>query len=63
MIKEINGIPLDDGFEAAFGNFLERKEYDKAEEGLFAIVRAAFIAGYAAGKGKPLPPEEPDEGE
>ena len=58
MFKEINGVPLDDSFEEAFGNFIDRKEYDRAEAALFDIVRAAFTAGYLARAGKPLPTEE-----
>lgn len=43
---------MDDKFELAFGNFLERAEYDEAETALFTIVRAAFIAGWQAAGGK-----------
>jgi hypothetical protein len=29
-------------YEEAFGRFLEREEYDEAEDVLFSLVRAAF---------------------
>lgn len=45
---------MDDSFELAFGNFLERQEYDEAEAALFAIVRAAFLAGWQAAGGDML---------
>ena len=35
-----------DAFERAFSQFLERKEYDEAENALFSITRAAFLAGW-----------------
>lgn len=45
-----------DGFETAFGAFLERREYDEAEGALFAMVRTAFAAGWRAAGGQvPLP--------
>ena len=47
-----------DAFEQAFGQFLERREYDEAENGLFMIVRAAFAAGWEAAGGKPWKPQE-----
>ena len=34
-----------DAFERAFSQFLVRKEYDEAENALFSITRAAFLAG------------------
>lgn len=41
-------------YEKAFGNFLERHEYDEAESALFDMVRIAFSAGWrAAGGEKP----------
>jgi hypothetical protein len=39
-----------DRFEAAFEAFLEGADYERAEEGLFALVRAAFLAGWRAGR-------------
>lgn len=32
-------------FEQAFSDFLDRREYDQAENALFSIVRIAFLAG------------------
>ena len=43
---------MDDSFEEAFEEFLEGKEYDQAEEALFAVTRAAFMAGWKAAGGK-----------
>ncbi len=47
-----------DNFEKAFNDFLERKEYDEAENALFEIVRAAFMAGWLAAGGEPLKPQK-----
>lgn len=44
-------------FEAAFSAFLDRHEYDDAENALFTIVRAAFAAGWQAAGGDPPQPE------
>ena len=44
-------------FEAAFDAFLDRHEYDDAESALFAIVRAAFTAGWLAAGGDAPQPE------
>lgn len=44
-----------DQFEKAFSDFLNRPEYDEAENALFDIVRASFEAGWKAAKGEPLP--------
>ncbi len=38
-------------FEAAFGNFLENEVYDRGEDALFTLVRAAFMAGWKAARG------------
>ena len=43
---------MDNEFEAAFSEFLDRSEYDDAESALFAIVRAAFLAGWRAAGGE-----------
>lgn len=43
---------MDNNFEAAFSEFLDRHEYDDAESALFAIVRAAFLAGQRAARGR-----------
>ncbi|WP_294521301.1 hypothetical protein [uncultured Pseudoflavonifractor sp.] len=40
-------------FEAAFSAFLERHEYDEAENYLFSMVRLAFAAGWRAAGGEP----------
>lgn len=44
-------------FEAAFSSFLERHEYDEAENYLFSLVRISFAAGWRAAGGTP-PSEE-----
>ena len=45
-------------YEEAFGNFLERHEYDDVETQIFSLVRAAFRAGWEAAGGT-LPEPEP----
>ena len=40
-------------FEHAFSEFIDQQEYDEAENALFSIVRAAFIAGWKAAGGTP----------
>ncbi|MBQ3265420.1 MAG: hypothetical protein IJH07_06555 [Ruminococcus sp.] len=40
-------------FEKSFSDFLEREEYDWAEQALFATVRAAYKAGWKAAGGQP----------
>ncbi len=43
-------------FEKAFSDYLERREYDQAENALFAMVRISFLAGWqAAGGNSPRP--------
>lgn len=32
-------------FEKAFGDFIDRKEYDEAESALFSMIRISFLAG------------------
>ncbi len=44
-------------FEAAFSSFLERHEYDEAENYLFSMVRISFAAGWRAA-GCEAPTEE-----
>lgn len=39
-----------DELEQAFDHFLAEREYDQAEEALFSIARAAFLAGWNAAK-------------
>lgn len=38
-------------FEKAFDDFLDRREYDEAENALFSMVRIAFLAGWKAAGG------------
>ena len=45
---------MTDSFEKAFDNFLEEETYDDAEATLFALVRAAFLAGWNAAKAEAL---------
>ena len=47
-----------DAFEKAFGDFLDRREYDQAENALFSMVRVAFLAGWRAAGGDPPPPQK-----
>jgi len=47
-----------DTYEKAFNDFLERREYDEAENALFEIVRTAFAAGWLAAGGDPLKPQK-----
>lgn len=64
MFKEIDlgGSTMEESaFEAAFAAFLERHEYDAAEEALFQVVRSAFLAGWNAAHGI-MPQEEPPIG-
>lgn len=43
-------------FEKAFGDFIDRREYDQAESALFSMVRISFKAGWLAAGGKaPIP--------
>ena len=37
-----------DAYEKAFDEFLERQVYEEAHEAIFALVRAAFLAGWRA---------------
>jgi len=46
---------MNEDFETAFGAFLERSEYDAAEDILFAVARGAFLAGWEAAGGGPGP--------
>ena len=38
-------------FEKAFSDFLDRREYDQAENAVFAMVRISFLAGWKAAGG------------
>ena len=44
-------------FEQAFSGFIDRREYDQAENALFAMVRIAFLAGWKAAGGDPPQPQ------
>jgi len=44
-------------FEKAFGDFLDRREYDEAETALFQMARLSFKAGWEAAGGSPLEPQ------
>ena len=46
-----------DFYEKSFSDFLERKEFDQAQNALFEIVRAAFAAGWLAAGGEALKPQ------
>ena len=48
---------MSDNFEKAFSDFLERREYDQAENALFSMVRIAFLAGWKAAGGDPPQPQ------
>lgn len=52
-----DGMMHSNDFEAAFSQFLERREYDEAENYLFSMVRLSFAAGWRAAGGDP-PQEE-----
>ena len=39
--------------DQAFDEFLEQREYDKAEDALFSMIRIAFRAGWIAAGGDP----------
>ncbi|MBQ9535177.1 MAG: hypothetical protein IJU78_04985 [Clostridia bacterium] len=45
-------------FEKAFGDFIDRREYDRAENALFSMVRIAFTAGWRAAGGDPPKPHK-----
>lgn len=45
-------------FEKAFSDFLDRREYDQAENALFSMVRIAFLAGWNAAGGHPPKPQK-----
>lgn len=45
--KQLGGLDImqTNQFEQAFSDFLDRHEYDQAENALFSMVRIAFLAG------------------
>lgn len=45
-------------FEKDFDDFIDRREYDQAENALFSMVRIAFKAGWLAAGGNPPKPQK-----
>ena len=45
-------------FEKSFSDYLDRSEYDEAEQALFSIVRTAYKAGWNAAGGFPPQPQK-----
>ena len=45
-------------FEKVFSDFIDRREYDEAQNALFEMVRISFQAGWKAAGGDP-PPSQP----
>lgn len=54
----VEGYTMYVDFEEAFSDFLDRREYDQAENALFSIVRIAYMAGWLAAGGEPPPPQK-----
>ncbi|MCL2035117.1 MAG: hypothetical protein FWG94_10370 [Oscillospiraceae bacterium] len=48
-------------FEKAFSEFIDRKEYDSAENALFSMIRISFKAGWIAAGGKAPGAQRPVE--
>lgn len=46
-----------DIFEKAFADFIDRREYDGAQNALFDMVRISFKAGWQAACGNPTKPQ------
>ena len=57
MANEV-AIMMSNDFEKAFGDFLDRREYDQVENALFAMVRISFLAGWKAAGGDPPQPQK-----
>ena len=57
MANEV-AIMMSNDFEKAFGDFLDRRQYDQAENALFAMVRISFLAGWKAAGGDPPQPQK-----
>ena len=51
-------LMMSNDFEKAFGDFIDRREYDQAENALFAMVRISFLAGWKAAGGDPPQPQK-----
>ena len=49
---------MEQEFERVFSDFLDRREYDQAENALFSMVRIAFAAGWQAASGEAAPPQK-----
>ena len=49
---------MEDNFEKAFGNFIDRREYDAASNAIFELTRSAFLAGWKAAGGT-MPEAQP----
>lgn len=47
-----------DEFEQAFSDFIDRREYDQAENALFAMVHISSLAGWKAAGGQAPPPQK-----
>ena len=45
-------------FEQAFSDFIDRREYDSAQNALFSMVRIAFAEGWLAAVGTPPKPQK-----
>lgn len=45
-------------FEQSFSNFIDRQEYDQAENALFSMIRISYKAGWLAAGGKPPQPQK-----
>lgn len=46
-----------DAFEKVFADFIDRREYDQAQNALFDMVRISFKAGWQAAGGNPPEPQ------
>ena len=57
MANEVS-IMMSNDFEKAFGDFIDRREYDQAENALFAMVRISLLAGWKAAGGDPPQPQK-----
>ena len=45
-------------FERCFSDYIDRREYDEAQNALFSAVRSSFKAGWESAGGNP-PPVQP----
>ena len=45
-------------FEKAYADFIDRREYDEAQNALFSMVRTSFTAGWQAAGGDPPTPHK-----